>query len=205
MRWQELRDQIETRKPVAVREFHVPGATVHGSVVPTQKPWDPAPGTRSLGVKVQPLDEMPLSLGLGLSRSLALGASAQSSVDWGYAWSSGLPSGWLDFGLSTGGSYGLLQRGASQNVSGHVKLPLLAEPGWIGLDLQVRPEVNYDLYANAWGAAITPALQSRAVLRDPARPFGTILDLSLGYRLEPNARPGLSAGFTLKVTLPGGA
>jgi len=205
MQWQDVRERMETQKAVPSGAFSIPGTTFHGSLVPTQKPWSPAPGTRSVGVKVQPIGEMPLSVGFGLSRSQAPDARAQSSVDWGYAWTTGLPSGWLDFGLATAGSYGLLQRGASQNLSGHVRLPLLAEPGWIGLDLQVRPEVSYDLYANTWGTAVTPAIQSRAVLRDPARPFGTTLDLSLGYRLEPNARPGFSAGFAIKVTLPGGA
>jgi len=175
---------------------------VWGSGLTRNPTGSPYPADPSVGLNVNPLEDSPLTVGIGISRPY--GAGTSSSLNWGYSLESDAMGGWLVYGLSAGGAVGLFNPGASNNLSVQMGVPVAKEINGFDLDLKVRPEVSYDAVNGSWGAAVTPEIRTRAVLRDPAKPFGTVLDLSLGYRMEPYAKPGMSAGFSLKVTLPDG-
>lgn len=170
-------------------------------LVPSHIPaFTPSPVGRTLGAKLQPLQDWNFLIGTEMTRS-GDGGALSSKAMWESFWSQDMERlGGLTFGLSTAGSVDNAQADYLQSFSGHLSLPLdLPLNAW-NLELRLSPNMNVDVSNGALTSNLMSEVVGQTVLSDQNAAYRSTLDVSLGYNLVPDARPAGSARLQLTIS-----
>jgi hypothetical protein len=159
---------------------------------------------RAVGMSLRPLREAGLAIGWEVHRPAQAGAVAHSDVTWRYTWERhrgpDAQPGAVLLGLTAGGLFSVLEPAITQGLATYVGLVLPAILPWSTAELRLAPEVRFDALARAWTLAATPELRAETVLSAPAAPLRSAVNLRLGYRVEPEAKPSLGAFVEWKLS-----
>jgi hypothetical protein len=155
----------------------------------------------SVGAKVQPLHDYNFLVGTELIRGGGYQGPLQSKATWEAFLSrdwEGL--GGITFRLSTAGFMDMTSHGYAQSVSGTMGIPLdLPLQSW-STQLRFAPSINLDAASGDFSTGLLSEVTGQALLSVPTDRFRSVLNVSLGYGLAPNARPAASARLELRIT-----
>ncbi|MEZ0169213.1 hypothetical protein [Microvirga sp. TS319] len=195
---------------VVARRVKAPGTafslsrtqTWASGLVPSGIPaFTPSPVDRTLGAKLQPFHDWNFLIGTELTRGGGEGGFLSSKAMWESSWSQDVERfGGLTFGLSTTGSVSNAQADYLQSFSGSLNLPLdLPLNAW-NLELRFSPNMNLDVSKGALSSNLMSELVGQTVLSPQNGAFRSVLDVSVGYNLAPDARPAASARMQLTIS-----
>lgn len=194
---------------VAARRAKAPGTafslsrtqTWASGLVPSSiSAFTPAPVDRTLGAKLQPFHDWNFLIGTEVTRG-GEGGFLSSKAMWESSWSQDVERfGGLTFGLSTTGSVNNAQADYLQSFSGSLNLPLELPLNAWDVELRFSPNVNVDVSKGALSSNLMSELVGKTVLSPQNGAFRSVLDVSVGYNLAPDARPAASARMQLTIS-----
>lgn len=155
----------------------------------------------AVGAKLQPLHDYNFLVGTELIRGGGYQGPLQSKA----TWEAFLTGDWeslsgVTFGLSTAGFMDMTSHGYAQSVSGAMGIPLdLPLQSW-NTQLRFAPSINLDAANGDFSTGLLSEVTGQALLSAPADRFKSVLNLSLGYGLAPNAQPVASARLEWRIT-----
>jgi hypothetical protein len=155
----------------------------------------------AVGAKLQPLHDYNFLVGTELIRGGGHYGPLQSKATWEAFLTRDWESlGGVTFGLATAGFMDMTSQGYAQSVSGAMGIPLdLPLQAW-STQLRFAPSINLDAANGDFSAGLLSEVTGQALLSAPADRFKSVLNVSLGYGLAPNARPAASARLELRIT-----
>jgi len=199
-----LDDHLAVRSTAAVRRTYALtrtqvwtsglGRSPMMGFAPTQ--WD-----RTVGARLRPVQDLPLSVGTEITRAGEGTGSLSSRVTWETSWSRKVERlGGLRIGLTAGGSLARRNAALSQSVSGTLGIPLAMPLRTWTMEVRVSPSMSLDAAAGTLGTHLASEIVSRRVLGSPAGALRSVLGVKVGYGVAPDARPTAFAGLELRIS-----
>jgi hypothetical protein len=163
--------------------------------------FQPGAAGHSVGAKLQPLHDYNFLVGTELIRGGGYQGPLQSKATWeAFVTRDWESLGGVTFGLSTAGFMDMASHGYAQSVSGTMGIPLdLPLQSW-STQLRFAPSINLDAANGDFSTALLSEVTGQALLSAPADRFKSVLNVSLGYGLAPNAQPVASARLEWRIT-----
>jgi hypothetical protein len=155
---------------------------------------------RTVGAKLQPFRDLNLRVGTSLTRSGGEDRLLYSVASWEAFWS-GEQTEWggLALGLSTVGSMDNVEAAYAQSLSGTFGIPLdLPHAEWHA-ELQVSPSINLDASSGSIGSSVLSEIRGQTVIGSRNGTYRSLLNVSVGYSLAPDARRVASGKLELRI------